>query len=123
MGQRDEQRGVIRDRRCVREDTVGGVESACGVRRDVLRVPRCLAAAFGGGGGMGGSGVGTTPKGNAKSKSEPRPLAHVYPFPSPSFVSRSPPFSASTNLGKAIEVVVLCLLRVKSDGVDEAEMG
>ena len=32
-------------------------------------------------------------------------------------------FSASTNLGKAIEVVVLCLLRVKSDGVDEAEMG
>ena len=78
---------------------------------------------------MGDSGVGTTPKGNAKSKSEPRPLAHVYPFPPPSFVSRSPPFSASTNLAKAVGVVVLCLLRVKSEGltmrrwVDDAEMG
>jgi hypothetical protein len=81
MGQQDERRSVIRDRRCVREDDDGKVGSACGVRWDVLRVPRCLAAAFGGGGGMGGSGVGTTHN--------------------PSFVSHSPPSFASTNLAKA----------------------
>ena len=105
------------------------MERACGVRRGVLRVMRCLAAAFGGGSGMGGSGVGTTPKRQREEQIIAQALAHVYPFPSPSYVSRSPPFSASTNLEKAVGVVVMYLLRVKSDGlrtrrwVEDAEVG
>ena len=68
---------------------MGGVERACGVRWDVLRVPRCLAAAFGGGGGMGGSGVGTTT--HRQRESKPSPLTHFYPSSlRPSFLAAAP---------------------------------
>jgi hypothetical protein len=95
---------------------MGGVESACGVRWDVLRVPRCLAAAFGGGGG-----VGTTPKGNAKSKSEPRPLAHVPSHPRPSFLAAR--LLRVDEPGEGGRSCCSVSFARKERGVDDAERG